>query len=43
MLPTVSQRRKSSRKSVKRKGERVSPCKVPRLMSMEEVESYGVI
>ena len=36
-LPTVSQRRKGSRKRVNRKGERVSPWRVPRLMSMEGV------
>jgi hypothetical protein len=37
MLPTVSQRRSGSRKGVNRKGERVSPYKVPRLISMEGV------
>jgi hypothetical protein len=37
--PIVSKRRNGSGKRVKRKGERVSPLRVPRLMSMEGVEA----
>jgi hypothetical protein len=42
-MPTVSQRRKGSRKRVNKKGERVSPCRVPRFMSMDGVGPYGVM